>query len=834
MRTYLNMCFKEHFFLKLPIICLVVFISSCNTTKHLKENEYLVASNTITGTSKAKIDKHDIEPFIRQKPNRKILSVLPFNLWLNTKIDKEKLVKHKEKRDLRFDLINEKRVAKNKIKNEKRIKKHKPTKEPRLKNKDKPTLRESLIEISEEPVIYDSVIAKQSASQLNRYLFSKGYFYSKVTDSVSYNKRRKRAHVFYHVMPGKQYFINTIRYDIQDEELASFVFSDTLHCKLKRGAPFDADLMQKERERITSHLLDNGYYYFETDYIYYEIDSTLPNRKIDINILFKKFPVFVNEDKDSISYVKHPRYYVNNIFIVTENLSRFYKDEYFKDTLKYGDYQFLVYDKLKFKRSVIANNIEFLKGQMFQKSLAEKTYKRILNLGVFRNVLIQFVKNPLRVDQLDCYIICQPLIRQSITIETEGTNTAGNLGIDGSLLFQNKNLLKGAELFEMSLNGALIAQHQFNTNQGNINNVPSVFNTIQIGPSIKFSVPRAAFPFSLFPFQKDAYPKTYINLSLNYQSRPEFNRVISTINYGFSFKTRKTKWRQDIIPFEVYMVKAKLTNNFKSDLIKLNDLFLLNSFQDHITTLSRYAVVYSNQLLNGVNTTKRPVSFVKINLTSSGNILRGVYEVTNQPKDTLNRYLIANIPFAQFVKMDFDYRLYIPIRQKNRAVYRTMLGIGKPLRNLNVLPYEQSYFSGGPNSVRAWRARTLGPGGYAQPDSVNSKFDKIGDFIIEGNIEYRFHIFRSFYGAWFVDAGNIWLLHKDKQKPNGDFEIKRFYKEIAVGTGAGIRWDLNFFVLRLDGAFPIVDPKYPEGDRWTFNKKPLKQFTLNFGIGYPF
>jgi outer membrane protein assembly factor BamA len=163
-----------------------------------------------------------------------------------------------------------------------------------------------------------------------------------------------------------------------------------------------------------------------------------------------------------------------------------------------------------------------------------------------------------------------------------------------------------------------------------------------------------------------------------------------------------------------------------------------------------------------------------------------------------------------------------------------MLGIGKPLKNLNVLPYEQSYFSGGPNSVRAWRARTLGPGGYAQPDSINSKYDKIGDFIIEGNIEYRFHVFRSFYGAWFVDAGNIWLLHQDSQKPMGEFDITRFYKEIAVGTGWGIRWDLSFFVLRLDGAIPIVDPKYAEGNRWTFNKKPLRQFTLNFGIGYPF
>lgn len=834
MRTYLNMCFKKHFVLKLLLTGLAFALASCNTTKNLKENEYLVSVNTISGHLKSNIDKQQIEPFLRQKPNRKILSIIPFNLWLYTKVNKGKLLKHKEKRDAKYDRINEKRIAKNKIKNEKRLKKGKATKAPRLKNKDKPTIRESIIEISEEPVIYDSAVAKQSAAQIKRFLFSKGYFHADVKDSVSYSKYKKKARVFYHLTPGKQYFINHVQFNFQDDELAYYVSEDTMHCKIKPGTPFDADVMQGERERIANHLLDNGFYYFEPDYVYFDVDSTIRDQKINVSINFKKFPVFANQDKDSVSYVEHPRYYINKIFIITENLAGFYKDEYFKDTLQFEEYNFLIQDKLKYKRSVIAGSIEFSKGQVFQKTLAEKTYKRILNLGVFRNVVIQFVKNPYFSDLLDCYIICQPLIKQSITIETEGTNTSGNLGIDGSLLFQNKNLLKGAELFEMSLNGAIIAQQQFNTKQGDINNVPSVFNTIQFGPSIKFSVPRAAFPFSLFPFKKDAYPRTYINTSLNYQSRPEFNRIISTLNYGFSFKTRKTKWRQDIIPFEIYMVKAKLTNNFKSNLISLNDLFLLNSFQDHITTISRYSVVYNNQILSGNNASKKPVSYLKINLTSSGNILRGVYELTGQPKDTLGRYLITNIPFAQFVKADIDYRVYIPVRQKNRVVYRSMIGIGKPLKNLNVLPYEQSYFCGGPNSVRAWRARTLGPGGYAQPDSINSKYDKIGDFIIEGNVEYRFHIFRSFYGAWFVDAGNIWQLHQDSQKPLGDFDISRFYKEIAVGTGGGIRWDLSFFVLRLDGAIPIVDPKYTEGNRWTFNKKPLRQFTLNFGIGYPF
>jgi outer membrane protein assembly factor BamA len=820
---------------KIVFLGLLLALFSCNTTKHLKENQYLVESNKIVGTQNTTIAHDEVTAFIRQKPNRKLLFLFPFNLWLYNQVDQKKLLKKKEKRDAKFDRINEKRIAKNNVKNEKRIKKGKPTKDPKLKNKDKPTFRESILDVGEEPVILDSFTTKQTSLQIKKYLFSKGYFYAKVTDSVAVNKRGKKAKVFYHLFPGNQYFIKTVNYKIKDEELSYYIFADSSHCKLKPGAPFDADVMQQERDRITTNLLNNGYYFFESDYIYFDIDSGLPNHMINVTIGNKKFPTFATAEKDSITYINHPRYYVNNIYIITENIKGSYQNEFFKDTIHHEDLIFLNNYPMKYKYSVITHNIEFFKGQVFQKSLAERTYKRLLNLGVFRTVLIQYVKNPKFNDQLDCYVICQPITKQAINIETEGTNTSGNLGVDGSILYQNRNLMRGGELLEFSLNGAIIAQKQFSENKTDITNVQSTFNTIQVGPAMKFSVPRVMFPFSIFPFKKDAFPRTFINTSLNFQERPEFNRTITTVNYGFTFKTNKLKVKHDLIPVEVYMVNAKLTTNFRNDLTRINDYFLLNSFQDHITTLSKYTLTYNNQqITNGTNVSRRAISFFKFSATSSGSILRGLFDATGQKKDSLGRYLISNTPFAQFVKFDVDYRLYIPVRKKSRVVYRTALGIGKPLKNLNVLPYEQSYFSGGPNSVRAWRARTLGPGGYNQPDSITAKYDKIGDLLIEGNFEYRFHVFRSFYGAVFADVGNIWLTHKVAAKPNGDFQFNRFYKEFGMGSGLGVRWDLNFFVLRLDAAIPIADPSYPEGDRWMFNKRPLRRTTLNFGIGYPF
>ncbi len=817
------------------LICLVLFFSSCNITKRLKDTEYLVEKNKIVDLGKTKIPKDNIEAFIKQKPNRRIANIFPFNLWLYNHINKDKLLKHKEKRDLRFARINVNRIEKNDRKNEKRLKKGKAPKEPRLKNKDKPTVRESLLEIAEAPVIYDSLIAHQSSRQIAKYLFNKGYFYAKVRDSVSYNKRAHKAIVKYYLMPGKLYTIDKIGYNLPDEQLAYYIYYDTIHTLLKRNDPFDADVIQSERLRITTNLLNNGYYFFEPDFIYFNVDSSAHNQKVNLEVCTKQFPVFVNEEKDSTVFVNHTRYFVNRIYIITEKLNRSYKDEYFKDTTVYNDYEFLLNRPSKYRYGLLATNIEFFKNQVYQRNLAEKTYKRLINLGLFRSVSIQFVKKQGFSDQLDCYIICVPLIKESLTLETEGTTTNGNYGIAGNLLFQNKNLFRSAELLELKLNGSISAQKALNsTDQTSINNVPSTFNTLQFGPELKFSVPRAMFPFSLLPFKKDAFPRTFINTSLNYQSQPKYNRVIVSIDYGFSFRSKKGLLKHDIIPLEVYSVKAKLLGGYKDELLATNNYFLLNSFIDHITTLSKYSLTFNNQQSSNSNS-KKALHYFKVNAASSGSILRALFNITDQPKDTLGRYRILNVPFAQFLKLDIDYRIYIPLYKKSKVVYRLAAGIGKPLANLNVLPYEQSFFSGGPNGVRAWRARTLGPGGYSQPDSVLSRYDKIGDLLLEGNIEYRFHIFRDFYGALFADAGNVWLLRNDPLKPNGTFKVDEFYKEIGLGGGLGIRWDLKFLIVRLDAACPLRDPKYPEAARWTFDKpKQLKQTILNFGIGYPF
>ncbi|MBA3663002.1 MAG: BamA/TamA family outer membrane protein [Bacteroidetes bacterium] len=812
----------------------VFFLFSCNVTKKLEPGQYLLEKVEIRNTKETKIEKENFEAFIRQKPNRKLFRVVDFYVWWYNQFDATKIKRKKELRNLKYDKHNADKVKRFEALNTEREKKGKKPRIPKLKDKESQTFLESVRDIGEAPVILDSALTEQTRNQLSKYLFSKGFFNNKVADSVKVDAKRKKAFVNYHLIPKSPYVIGGITYQMDDSKLGELILKDTLKSILKRGMIYDTEKFQEERQRITNLALNNGYFYFENAYLKFDIDSNYNNRSISVKLILKKFSRPYTSTNDSLVYVNHTKFKIENVYVITEPVTGNLREAPFKDTLRFKktDVLFLQNKPLAYRPSVIYSNIDIHQAHLFRKDTAEITYKALLGLGIFKNVTIQFLKSVESSSKLDCYIVCLPLIKQSITAETEGINTSGNLGVDGSLIYQNKNIFKGGELFEIKLQGAFIAQQQFNDEKNpNLNEIQKTFNTLQFGPEATFSVPRAFFPFSLFPFRKEMAPHTFVRSSVNYQARPEFSRVITDINYGFNFKTYNNRLKHELVPFQAYLVRANLNASFRDYLSNLHDAFLLNSFQDHITTISKYAVTYTSK--ENTNTSKRAVSYVRLNLQSSGNILRQYFISSGAHTDSLGRYLIFGIPFAQFLRADIDYRIYIPVRKKSRIVYRLAGGIGKPLANLGVLPYEQSFFSGGPNSIRAWRARTLGPGGY-DPRGSSAKYDKIGDMLLEGNFEYRFHIIKSFNGAIFADAGNIWRLDKDENKPNAEFLVDQFYKQIAVGGGMGIRWDLSFFVLRVDLAVPLRDPKYQEADRWTFNKRPYKEIVFNFGIGYPF
>ena len=826
-------------FIIIGLIPLLLF--ACRPVRKLNQGEYLLQKNHIVDKD-TKIDKSEIEAYIKQNPNRKILLLFRFHLWLQNLANEDRIKRKRILYDKKIENRNNRRIAKGK----------KP------KEYNRQLFGEWLLNVSEPPVIYDSLLAKKSAKQIKLFLNNKGYFISSVSDSVVHWRRKKRASVYYIITAQKPYLINKVEYKIPDELLNYYVISDSANCLLKPESIYDVDMMQKERERITNELSNNGYYLFTKDYIYYEIDSTIENNKVNITLGIKNFAYKYSDYSDSIMERPHQRFYVKNIYIQPDFVSK--KMDYVKkDTIKIEsstgkeiadsitnkevDYFILHTADLKYKTKVLLNCVFLRKGELYQLQNVDDTYKRLSELKSFKTINIFFTR--VGGDFLDCHIQLSPIPKQSFTIETEGTNTGnGNLGISGSIVYQNRNLLKGAEVLELRLKGGIEAQKTANSNSANINPV-SQFNTIEIGPEMNIYIPRFLIPLSINA-SKQSNPKTIFTTSFNFQQRPDYTRYIYNLSFSYTWKETPKK-RHTISPVVINFVKVALQSNF---LDNINDLYLINSFTDHMATSTRYSFTFNEQNIRK----EENFSFFRANAESSGNILRGIYNTVNSfsentfAKDDNGSYTLFDVAYSQYLRVDGDFRYYFNSNEINKVVFRIAAGIGKPLANFKALPFERSFYSGGANGIRAWQARTLGPGSYNDGEEIS--FGQIGDGQIEANFEYRFKMFKMLKGAIFIDAGNTWLQKKDPGRTGGDFQFDRFSKEIAIGSGVGVRADFNFFIIRFDVGLKVRDPKLDENKRWVIqnlldaewkrvyraehSNRKYDFFTFNLGIGYPF
>jgi outer membrane translocation and assembly module TamA len=812
-------------------LALIFIYAGCGSARKLKDNELLLKHNSIRTTNTA-LNKDEILTYIRQKPNRKIFFFYPFYLEIYNLVNQDKLKAHKLRREARIDTINEHRKENNLIRNEKRRAQGRAEKAPKLKSKDKLSFREWVANIGEEPSIFDSAGTRKSSRQISLYLNNKGYFNNTVKDSFSI--KGQKIKVFYIIKTPAPYKIRHIAYELDDSAVARYVMADTSRCLIRTGQNLDVDLLQKERDRITKMLKNNGYYYFDKEYIYYNLDTALKSHQLDLSLGIKRRTVTSNLAGDSTVEKNHQRYRIKDIYIITDYQGR-------NDTIQARDtfrtkngFTFLFSKILKYKTGVLENAIYMHKGEEYEISKSEDTYKRLAQLRAFKQIIIDFsLADDPDDGLLNCFIKLSPVAKQTLGLGAEGTNTGGNLGVDGSVAYQNKNALRGAEVFEIKAKGALEVQ-QLVANIGSEQTKKTFlpFNTFEYGPEFNLYVPRPLFPFNLFPVGKSASPRTTFTSYYNFQHRPDFTRSI--LNVGYSYDWRKGLFKKfTLFPFEVNFVRLlKIDPAFQNYLNTNNDLYLKTQFQSHITTDTRWTYLYTNQQLK----TKKDYIYFRLDLESSGTVLRSLAELSNSlhiidiPKDTNGSYRIEQIKFSQYVKGGFDLRYYKLQTESNKLVFRTAAGLGVPFHNLTTLPFEKSYYAGGPNGIRAFPARTLGPGSY---NSGGTLFE-LGDMSIEANIEYRYKIFKMLNAAIFVDAGNIWLLRPDPGRPGGDFDPNRFYKEFAVGTGAGLRLDFDFFIIRLDAGVPLRDPSAPVNDRWEFDKRPLTKTVLNFGIGYPF
>ncbi|WP_297334171.1 BamA/TamA family outer membrane protein [Flavobacterium sp.] len=674
--------------------------------------------------------------------------------------------------------------------------------------------------VGEPPVLFSQVDMDYNADLLQNYAENKGYFKTRTeSDSTS---RNRRAEVKYTVELGRQYKIRTVTFPEDSTRIDTAVAKLKHWSLLRPGNPYDLNVIKAERERIDRLLKNKGYYYFNPDYILVQADSTVGNRQVDM---------FVKVKQETPQEARKP-YTINNIYIYPN-----YSISNLQDTIRppldsvqqYKDFK-IIDPENTFRPIIFDRSLYFHKGDIYNRKDHNLSLNRLVNLGVFK-----FVKNEFypadTTNALDAYYYLSPLPRKSIRVETIAkTNSANYNGTELNVNWSNRNTFRAAELLTLSVFGGLEVQVS-GQNKG--------YNVYRVGGEASLVWPRFITPFEVRS-SSGFVPKTRALVSYEYQNRQKLYSLNSFRGqFGYLWKENIHKEHQLNAIDINYVSPANVTDEYR------NQIADNPSLQRVIDKQLIFGPTYSYTYTNTMRKFKRHTFYYKGSLDLAGTITGLATGANVKQGDTIN---ILNVPFSQFVKMEHDFRHYLRLSRNSKLASRIIAGIGVPYGNSSELPFMRQFFVGGTNSIRAFRARSIGPGSYRDPDIDENGFlpDQSGDLKLELNTEYRTKLYKIIEGALFVDAGNIWLWNERKDlngeniAPGAKFS-KDFYKELAVGTGFGLRFDLSFLVLRTDLAFPIRKPWLPEGDRWVLDEVDFggkywrkENLVFNLAIGYPF
>ncbi|MDP4685857.1 MAG: BamA/TamA family outer membrane protein [Salibacteraceae bacterium] len=807
----------------------ILLLSACKTTRHVNDGEFLVVKNKIvindSSKVKSELKKDEFEPVVKQKPNRKLLGVLAFHLTIWNFAET-----HKKEKKLNDYLRNT---------------------------------------VGEAPVIFQPVLLKQSTKQMELLLKNNGYFDGIVSADTHARKRvifkslkpKKKVKITYNIETGPAYRLRQINYSLEDLSLQKILDKEENELRkpvFKPGDRFQVDLFDEERSRVTDIMKNLGYFTFDQIHVLFDIDTNLTGNYYSVSIRYRNLRNQTTIDgQDTLVLSNHKKYRINQV-IINENFSGADKYQVGFDTITQRNYIYLFKSKPTVRPTRLSRNIFVDKGDYFSKSKTNYTYERISSLGTFKFIDLRYESTQSDGEDglLDLRINLTEAPKQALTLEGVGTNRSGNLGVSTSLNYKNRNIFHGAEQFDLKIYGGVEAQRT-NSNISNENvdfitrNTP--FNTYEVGVQGILTIP----DFLFRPRKKDLpwfkEPKTNISASADRQVRPQYDRTLFNLAYQINMRIRP-KDQLIFAPIDLSVIELQKDPDFEAQLLRTQNSLLINSYNNHIIPAGRISYSYTTQ---DFTDNEKNYHLYKINFESAGNLARGAASLFNMTYDKdRDSYIIDSIAFSQYIKLDADYTQYYILNSESKSVYRGIAGIGIPLKNLNTLPFERSFFAGGANDMRAWQARGLGPGSLA--DTATYGIDQVGELKLEVNLEYRFKIIKQLEGALFADIGNIWLLNYDPQRPGAEFQFQSFYKELAIGPGAGVRFDFGFFVFRLDGGLQVRDPSLPEGEKWIFEPKSLTnryrteantsrvangltlmpswkpEFTFNLGIGYPF
>lgn len=757
------------------IVVTALLLVGCSVSKFVPEGKYLLDEVHISSDNK-EIKSSEMYSYVRQKPNSKWFSLvkLPMYIYCSSGKDSTKWI--------------------NKI----------------------------LRKMGDAPRIYDARVAEETRMQILGAVQNKGYLGAQV--SLEEKIKKNKLDTYYRISSGKPYIISSIDYNVEDYVIRDLLMNDSIHSGLKVGERFDVNQLEEERNKITQFLLNRGYYRFNKDYITFQADTVNGTYRIDLtmNIGLNNMP---NSSETSL----HRQYSIRNVnYLMDVDYSP--NNGVNLDTMSYGGINILYDKKLFLRPGVIDSHNRIVPGKLYSNRDVMSTYSSLSRLGILKYSNIRFVEH-LENDSayLDAFVSLSKNKNKMLSFQVEGTNSAGDLGAAASVTYTHRNLFKGSETFTIKVRGAYEAVTGL---EGYANN-----NYTEYGVESSLDFPEFMFPFLTSDFKKRVNAKSEVSIKYNWQIRPEFERTLASAAWSYRWNSgRRANHRFDVLDIN-YIYMPYRSNTFIEYLNYMDEVnpLLRYSYEDLFIVRLGYTYTYNSAGVTTQQTAKKSSYSIRFNIEESGNLIYGFSKLIHKKPSDGESFRMGNISFAQYVKTDFDFAKNIMIDDRNSLVFHIATGVAIPYGNSKSLPFEKLYFSGGANSVRGWSVRSLGPGRYHGNSGSLDYVNHTGDIKLDLNVEYRTHLFWKLNGAAFIDAGNVWTLKSRYSDDTGQFAFNRFYKEIAVSYGLGVRFDLDFLILRFDGGMKAINPMESGADRFPVIRPDFsRDFAFHFAVGYPF
>ncbi|WP_224998054.1 outer membrane protein assembly factor [Cesiribacter sp. SM1] len=834
----------------------VLLLQGCLGIKHLEENEYLLYNQQIKGNDK--ISAEELNDFFRQEANVRT-PLIPWAPYVSIYYLGESFYnpdKIRRKREEAEQEYNQKIAEAQEEGRDSRVQRLQTKKEARLEKLNR-VLDEGnfLMRIGEPVAVYDSSLASESAEQMNQYLHNNGFFNAETAYTADTSGRK--VTVTYLVEENTGYTIDTIWTQISDRRIRELLESTSDESYLSVGERYQQSNLAAERTRISDLLRDNGYYEFSQQYVEFNVDSTLENHGVSV----------VTEILRPAERGYHKQFTVDSVVFVTDATMR--GDLAGRETREVNGITYRFFEE-KYSKKVLDNRVFIRPDSLYSKARTLETQKQLANLDNFKFININYDTSGGRFIS---YIYANPLKRFQMSQELGFTYSVGIPGPFYTTTWTMRNVFGGLENLE------------FNARAG-VEGIPEptnpqqAFSSTQFGGNLSLIFPQFLFPLGSSQRNRFGHynPKTRLLIGANFTDRQVFRRNTFNTSLNYTWQTERQRRENSynrlytFVPMDINIIRSSFNppnpedNEFYQQLLEWRDQGnpYIYSFNNSFVT-SMYAFVVFNK--NNYGTYTQESRYIRPYIESGGTIQNLINfgflkEAGNEEGSGLATY--------RYLKFSNDYRKFIPTSINTSIAWRVNAGLAIPYPKESTdskgnkvqatLPYEKFFFTGGSNSIRAFRPRRLGPGNYI-PDfnqQVDSTFTNIieqpGEVLLEASIEYRHNIFGFLNGALFLDAGNVWRLRKIDAIPDSQFKINEFYRQIALGTGYGFRLDFSFLIIRLDFGLKLYNPQsvkklkdgsYDYAAGWIFNSnygsRPFgKSFwdqdpvILNIGIGYPF